>query len=56
MAKTSNPTKKLVRNANTGELLSVRGLGAMKDMPLPLRRGIDLAKPIAAQILKDKRK
>lgn len=43
-----------VRNKKTGEVLTVRGAGALKDRALPLRKGIDLTKPISGQILREK--
>jgi hypothetical protein len=56
MAKVPTQSTTFVRSTKTGELVPVRGLGAMKDMPLPLKKGIDLTKPIAAQVFKAKRK
>jgi len=52
MAKTHStaPTETVVRDPKTGRLVTVRGAGALKG--LPLRKGIDLTKPIAAQVLK----
>jgi hypothetical protein len=56
MEKSSIQPTTFIRDAKTGELIPVRGLGAMKDMPLPLKKGIDLTRPIAAQVLKTRRK
>ena len=39
------------RNEKTGEVLVLRGYGSMKGK-LELREGIDLTKPIYAQVLK----
>jgi hypothetical protein len=52
MAKAHPPamTETVVRDAKTGRLVTLRGAGALKG--LPLRKGIDLTKPIAAQVLK----
>ena len=52
MEKSSTVT---VRNKKTGEVLTVRGAGALKDRALPLRKGIDLTKPISGQILREKK-
>jgi hypothetical protein len=40
-----------VRNADTGEYVTVRGVGAPKGL-LSLKKGVDLTKPIASQALK----
>jgi hypothetical protein len=40
-----------VRNVKTGQLVTVRGVGALKGQ-LSLKKGIDLTKPIASQALK----
>lgn len=40
-----------IRNKETGEVLVLHGYGSMKGK-LELREGIDLTKPIAAQVLK----
>jgi hypothetical protein len=56
MEKGTTQTNVVIRNPETGELVTIRGVGAMKDMPLPLKKGIDLTKPIFAQVFKTKRK
>lgn len=40
-----------VRNAKTGQLVTVRGMGALKGH-LTLQKGVDLTKPVASQALK----
>jgi hypothetical protein len=40
-----------VRNAETGQLVTVRGAGALKGQ-LTLKKRVDLTKPIASQALK----
>jgi hypothetical protein len=40
-----------VRNAKTGEFVTVRGVGALKGA-LTIRKGVDLTRPIAAQAVK----
>lgn len=44
-------TETVVRDAKSGRLVTVRGLGAMKGR-LSIREDVDLTKPIAAQVLK----
>lgn len=39
-----------LRDSRTGEFVVVRGVGALKDSPLSLQKGVDLTKPIAAQV------
>jgi hypothetical protein len=43
--------KKLVRLSN-GELVELRGYGALKDYDLKLIPGIDLTKPIYEQVIR----
>jgi hypothetical protein len=43
-------TSTVVRDTKTGRLVTVLGAGALKG--LPLRKGVDLTKPIASQALK----
>jgi hypothetical protein len=43
-------TERIVRDAKSGRLVTVRGLGAMKGR-LSIREDVDLTKPIAAQVL-----
>jgi hypothetical protein len=40
-----------VEDVKNGKSVIVRGAGALKDRPLPIRSDIDLTKPIAAQVL-----
>jgi hypothetical protein len=40
-----------VRNAKTGQFVTVRGVGALKGQ-LALKKSVDLTKPIASQALK----
>ena len=46
---------KLVRDPKTGQLVAVRGFGALKDSDLKIRKGVNLTKPIAAQALTGRR-
>lgn len=43
-----------VRNPKTGQLLTVKGAGSMCDVKLPLRKDVDLTKPIAEQVLSER--
>ena len=45
-----------VRDSKTGKFVTVHGAGTLKDRPLPIKKGVDLTKPIAAQVLKPERK
>jgi hypothetical protein len=55
MAKTGKreiiESSRTVRNAKTGQLVTVRGVGALKEQ-LSLKKSVDLTKPIASQTLK----
>jgi hypothetical protein len=52
MAKTHPPTtERVVRDAKSGRVVTVRGLGALRGR-LTIREDVDLTKPIAAQVLK----
>jgi hypothetical protein len=51
MAKSSANSAIVVRDSKTGRFVTVRGAGSMKDSGLPLKKGVDLTKPIAAQVL-----
>lgn len=42
--------KWLVRDPRTGEYVELRGANSMKPSDFPLKKGIDLTKPIAAQV------
>ena len=44
-------TERIVRDAKSGRVVTVRGLGALKGR-LTIREDVDLTKPIAAQVLK----
>jgi hypothetical protein len=43
-----------VRNAKTGQVVTVRGVGALKGQ-LTLKKGVDLTKPIASQALRGRK-
>lgn len=52
-------TTRIVRNAKTGQFIAVKGVGALKNNTLKIKKGVDLLKPIAKQALTqrpDKRK
>jgi hypothetical protein len=49
--KRSAPSGSTVRNAKTGQFLTVRGAGALKGQ-LALKKSVDLTKPIAPQALR----
>lgn len=44
--------KWVVRNSRSGRFVEVRGADAMKSSQLPLKKGVDLTKPIAEQALR----
>ena len=46
-----SPTPKLIRDPRTGEMLEVRGYGALRGR-LKIMPGIDLTKPIYEQVMK----
>lgn len=47
------PTGKwVVRDSRSGRFVEVRGADAMKSSQLPLKKNVDLTKPIAKQALK----
>jgi hypothetical protein len=47
------PTGKwVVRDSRSGRFVEVRGADSMKSSQLPLKKGMDLTKPIAEQALK----
>jgi hypothetical protein len=48
-------TGRVVRDPQTGRLITVRGADALKGR-LTIEDGIDLTKPIAAQVLQESRK
>ncbi|MBN8999477.1 MAG: hypothetical protein J0H54_08785 [Rhizobiales bacterium] len=52
MAKHSESTKTVVRDARSGRFIEVQGVGALKGNALPIKKGIDLTKPIASQTMK----
>lgn len=41
----------VVRDPRTGRYIEVRGANSMKSSQLPLKKGLDLTKPIARQAL-----
>ena len=49
--KPSNGGSYQVKNAKTGQFVTVRGVGALKGH-LTLKKGVDLTKPIASQALR----
>ncbi|RAZ79822.1 hypothetical protein [Mesorhizobium atlanticum] len=42
-----------VRDSRSGRFVEVRGADSLKASQLPLKKGLDLTKPIAEQALKD---
>jgi len=42
---------KVVRNAKTGEFVTVKGVGALKGSDIKIKKGMSLLKPIAKQAL-----
>ncbi len=42
---------KVVRNAKTGQSVTVKGVGALKGNNLKIKKGVSLLKPIAKQAL-----
>ncbi len=49
--KASPVTTKVVRSAKTGRSVTVKGIGALKDNDLKIKKGVSLLKPIARQAL-----
>lgn len=47
-------TSVIVRNSKTGQRIAVRGLGALKDSGLKIKKGVSLTKPIAKQALTER--
>jgi hypothetical protein len=45
-----------VRNSRTGQMLTVKGAGALKGRELPIKSNLDLTKPIAEQVLRGPQK
>ena len=41
---------KLVRNAETGQVVTVMGVGALEGSDLKIKKGVNLLKPIAEQV------
>ncbi|KQT58195.1 hypothetical protein ASG52_22360 [Methylobacterium sp. Leaf456] len=54
-AKPALAAVKLVRDAQTGATVTVKGFGALKGSDLELGKGIDLLKPIAEQAFAERR-
>ncbi|WP_438752140.1 hypothetical protein [Pararhizobium sp. O133] len=52
----TSPSIVTVRNSRTGQLVTIKGAGALKDSELSMKRGLDLTKPIAEQALRGARK
>jgi len=51
VGKGSLVTTKVVRNAKTGQSVTVKGVGALKGHDLKIKKGLNLLKPIAKQAL-----
>lgn len=47
--------KWVVRDSRSGRFMEVRGADSMKSSKLPLKKNVDLTKPIASQALKGQR-
>ena len=59
VVKGSPAATKLVRNAKTGQYVTVKGVGALEGSDFKIKKGVSLLKPIAKQALgrrSDKRK
>lgn len=56
MSKSDKNTTLIVRDAKSGRVVEVRGVGALKSSKLSIRKDIDLTKPIASQVLNTQRK
>jgi hypothetical protein len=41
-----------IRNAKTGQFVTVKGAGALKGSSFKIKKGVDLTKPIARQALR----
>ncbi|RAZ90346.1 hypothetical protein DPM33_12495 [Mesorhizobium hawassense] len=54
MAKTSTASNVTVRNAKTGQFVTVRGAQSLKGSKFAIKKNVDLTKPIAEQALKGK--
>ncbi|NKN39515.1 hypothetical protein HFC70_24515 [Agrobacterium sp. a22-2] len=55
MDKASAHSTVVIRDDETGQFVTVKGLGALKNERFQLEKTIDLTKPIADQVLKSKR-
>ena len=51
VTKGSSVAAKVVRNAETGQPVTVKGFGALKGSDLKIKKGVSLLKPIARQAL-----
>jgi hypothetical protein len=51
VAKDSPGATKVVRNAKTGQPVTVKGVGALKGNNFKIKKGVSLLKPIAKQAL-----
>jgi hypothetical protein len=47
---------KVVRNAKTGQLVTVKGVGALEGNDFKIKKGVSLLKPIAKQVLAERSK
>jgi hypothetical protein len=45
-----------IRNSRTGQFVTIKGAGSLKDSKLTIKQGLDLTKPIAKQALKGSQK
>ena len=56
LVKGSPVATKVVRNAKTGQYVTVKGVGALKGNDLKIKKGVSLLKPIAKQALTQRSK
>ena len=54
VAKRSSAAEKVVRDAKTGRVVTVKGVGALKGSGLKIKKGVSLLKPIAKQALSER--
>ena len=52
--KSGKISPKIVRDSKTGQFITVRGFGALKDSGLKIKKGVSLMKPIAKQALTER--
>jgi hypothetical protein len=51
MSKSMAKSTTTVRNSKTGQFVTVKGAGSLKDSGFKIKKGVDLTKPIASQTL-----